>query len=76
MYRLEEIWVTLKPQTNVFINKNTAGGIIVKAVIQHVSPGAFPGFGRGGGGQEIFFQIWEFACREATCCAWRSHAHC
>ena len=28
-----------------------------------------------GGGQEIFFQIWEFACREATCCAWRSHAH-
>ena len=30
----------------------------------------------GGGGQEIFFQIWEFACREATCCAWRSHAHC
>ena len=30
----------------------------------------------GGGGQEFFFQIWEFACREATCCAWRSHAHC
>ena len=31
----------------------------------------------GGGGQEfLFFQIWEFACREATCCAWRSHAHC
>ena len=29
-----------------------------------------------GGGQEFFFQIWEFACREATCCAWRSHAHC
>ena len=37
MYRLEEIWVTLKPQTNVFINKNTAGGIIVKAIIQHVN---------------------------------------
>ena len=30
----------------------------------------------GGGGQEFFFQIWNFACREATCCAWRSHAHC
>ena len=31
----------------------------------------------GGGGPRIyFFQIWEFACREATCCAWRSHAHC
>ena len=30
----------------------------------------------GGGGQEFFFQIWEFACREAACCAWRSHAHC
>ena len=27
-------------------------------------PGASPGFGRGGG-QEFFFQIWEFACREA-----------
>ena len=25
-----------------------------------------------GGGQEFFFQIWKFACREATCCAWRS----
>ena len=37
--------------------------------------GASPGFERGGG-QEIFFQIWEFACREATCCAWQSHAHC
>ena len=30
----------------------------------------------GGGGQDFFFQIWEFACREAPCCAWRSHAHC
>ena len=25
--------------------------------------GASPGFGRGG--QDFFFQIWEFACREA-----------
>ena len=25
--------------------------------------GASPGFGRGG--QEFFFQVWEFACREA-----------
>ena len=23
-----------------------------------------------GGGQEFIFQICEFACREATCCAW------
>ena len=38
-------------------------------------PGSSPGFGRGGG-QEFFFQLCEFACREATCCAWRSHAHC
>ena len=30
----------------------------------------------GGGAKKFFFQIWEFACREATCCAWRSHAHC
>ena len=30
----------------------------------------------GGGGQEFFFQIWKFACRFATCCAWRSHALC
>ena len=30
----------------------------------------------GGGGNKLFFQIWEFACRKATCCAWRSHAHC
>ena len=30
----------------------------------------------GGGAKNFFFQIWEFACREATCCAWRSHAHC
>ena len=37
--------------------------------------GASPGFGRGGA-KIFFFQIWEFACREATCCAWRSHAHC
>ena len=29
-----------------------------------------------GGAKNFFFQIWEFACREATCCAWRSHAHC
>ena len=29
-----------------------------------VSTGASPGFSRGGG-QEFFFQIWEFACREA-----------
>ena len=29
-----------------------------------IESGASPGFGRGGG-QEIFFQIWEFACREA-----------
>ena len=25
-----------------------------------------------GGAKNFFFQIWEFACREATCCAWRS----
>ena len=30
----------------------------------------------GGGAKNFFFQIWEFECREATCCAWRSHAHC
>ena len=30
----------------------------------------------GGGPRNFFVQIWEFACREATCCAWRSHAHC
>ena len=30
----------------------------------------------GGGAKKFYFQIWEFACREATCCAWRSHAHC
>ena len=29
----------------------------------------------GGGPRNFFFQIWKFACREATCCAWRSHAH-
>ena len=40
----------------------------------HLS-GASTGFGRGGA-KNFFFQIWEFACREATCCAWRSHAHC
>ena len=28
----------------------------------------------GGGAKNFFFQIWKFACREATCCAWRSHA--
>ena len=33
--------------------------------------GASPGFGRGGA-KKFFFQIWEFTCREATCCAWRS----
>ena len=38
-------------------------------------PGASPRFGRGGG-QEFFFQICKFACHEATCCAWRSHALC
>ena len=27
--------------------------------------GASTGFGRGGGGQEIFFQLWKFACRFA-----------
>ena len=30
----------------------------------------------GGGAKKFFFQIWEFACRKATCCAWRSHAQC
>ena len=34
----------------------------------YVDAGASPGFGRGGA--RIFFQIWKFACREATCCAW------
>ena len=29
-----------------------------------------------GGGQEFFSQIWKSACREATCCAWPSHALC
>ena len=29
-------------------------------------PGTSPGFGKGGG-QEFFFQNWEFACCEATC---------
>ena len=40
-----------------------------------IGAGASPGFGRGGG-KKLFFQIWIFACREATCCAWRSHALC
>ena len=35
---------------------------------------ASPGFGRGG--PRIFFQIWKIASREATCCAWLSHALC
>ena len=35
-----------------------------------------PRIWEGGGAKNFFFQIWEFACREATCCAWRSHAHC
>ena len=26
----------------------------------------------GGGAKNIFFRIWEFACREATCCAWQA----
>ena len=30
----------------------------------------------GGGAKNFFFEIWKFACREATCCAWRSHALC
>ena len=38
-------------------------------VIFSKTTGAYPGFGRGGG-QEIFFQIWKFACRE------RNAAHC
>ena len=29
-----------------------------------------------GGAKNFFFQIWKFACREATCCAWRSHVLC
>ena len=29
---------------------------------------------REGGSKKYFFQIWKFACREATCCAWQSHA--
>ena len=29
-----------------------------------------------GGGAKNYFQICEFACRKATCYAWRSHAHC
>ena len=40
----------------------------------YVLLGASPGFGRGGA--RIFFPIWKIACREATCCAWRSHALC
>ena len=31
------------------------------------TPGASPGFGRGGA-KNFFFQICDFACREATCC--------
>ena len=31
---------------------------------------------RGGGAKNFIFQIWKFACREATCCAWLSHALC
>ena len=30
----------------------------------YIYTGVSPGFGRGGG-QEFFFQIWKFACREA-----------
>ena len=26
-----------------------------------------PRIWEGGGGQEIFFEIWKFACRKATC---------
>ena len=29
-----------------------------------------------GGGKNLFFQIWKLTCREATCCAWLSHALC
>ena len=32
---------------------------------------ASPGFGSEGGAKNFFFQICEFACREAPCCAWR-----
>ena len=35
-----------------------------------ICTGASPGFERGGA-KNFFFQIWEFACREATCCAMR-----
>ena len=35
--------------------------------------GASPGLGRGGP-RNFYFQIWKFACRKATCCAWQSHA--
>ena len=37
--------------------------------------GSSPGFGWGGA-RNFFFQIWKIACREATCCAWQSHALC
>ena len=36
---------------------------------ESVNSGASPGFGRGGP-RINFFQIWEFACGEATGCAW------
>ena len=44
--------------TRILLNINTVYSF-------HNISGASPGFGRGGGGQEFFFQIWELACREA-----------
>ena len=74
----------IRQSVNVFMNdicSNKCFLFYVKLITTTIRtslgriPGASPGFGRGGG-QNFFFQIWEFACREATCCAWRSHAHC
>ena len=71
------IWnhISNKISTNV---SSSSFKHLVKFYIQnnsHVISGASPGFGRGGG-KKFFVQIWEFACRKATCCAWRSHALC
>ena len=58
----------MKSNTQVYLQqiKLKKIQIITRTSIQLPVPGASPGFGRGGG-QEFFFQIWEFACREATC---------
>ena len=68
LYIWGAFWAPPPPRTNI-----PARPCVLIAIPHHT--GASPGFGWGGG-QEFFFQIWKFACREATCCAWLRHAQC